>query len=359
MDKDKNIEEIREKIDRIDGEVLALLQQRVAEILKIGAIKKEDGKPIYDPAREKKILERLKKENKSRLSGEAIVSIFQEIFSSCRFLEFPLRIAYFGPEATFTHQAALKTFGSQAQYISQKVISSVFSCVEKGQADYGLVPVENSNEGVVNHTLDMFLDSDLKIVNEVLLPIRHHLLSHSSMKEIKEVYSHPQPLAQCQNWLEEHLTDVVLHETDSTTAAAKIVANKKDAAAIASEIASMLYAVPILERDIQDHSRNFTRFLVIGRHYAEKSGRDRTSVLFSIKDRVGALHDMLIPFRQNGLNLTKIESRPTKRRAWEYVFFVDFLGYREDAAVKTALAELEKLCLFLKILGSYPMADEP
>jgi len=273
---EKDIEKIRGKIDRIDGEVLSLLQQRVAEILKIGVIKKEDGKPIYDPAREKKILERLKNDNKSRLSEEAISAIFQEIFSSCRFLEFPLRIAYFGPEATFTYQAALKIFGSQAQYISQKTISSVFSCVETGQADYGLVPVENSNEGVVNHTLDMFLDSDLKIVNEVLLPI-------------------------C----------------------------------------------------------NFTRFLVIGRHYAEKSGRDRTSVLFSIKDRVGVLHDMLVPFRQNGLNLTKIESRLTKRRAWEYVFFIDFLGYREDAAVKTALSELEKLCLFLKILGSYPVTDEP
>lgn len=359
MDKGKSIEKIREQIDRIDGEILALLQQRAEEIIQIGEIKKENGRPVYDPARERKILERLKKENKSRLSGDAIAAIFQEVFSSCRFLEYPLRIAYFGPEATFTHQAALKTFGSQAQYIPQRVISSVFSCVEKGQADYGLVPVENSNEGVVSHTLDMFLDSDLNIVNEVMLPIRHHLLGHGSLKEVKEVYSHTQPLAQCQKWLEEHLTDVTLHETDSTVAAVKIVANRRNAAAVASEIASMLYTVPIIERDIQDHSRNFTRFLVIGRHFAEKSGKDRTSVLFSIKDRVGALHDMLIPFQKNGLNLTKIESRPTKRRAWEYVFFVDFLGYRDDPAAKAALAELEKMCLFLKILGSYPVADEP
>jgi len=356
---DKNIEQVRERIDRIDGQILKLLNQRVQETVTIGALKKEKGKAIYDPARERRILEKLKGESRGPLAEEAVNALFQEIFSVSRPLEYPLRIAHFGPEATFTHQAALKTFGTQAEYFSQKSIPSVFSFIEKRQADYGIVPVENSTEGIVNHTLDMFLDSDLKIVNEVMLPIRNHLLGFGSWKKVNEVYSHPQPLAQCQNWLEENLTDVTLHETESTAEAAKLVKKKKGrTAAIASEIAATLYGVPILIRDIQDNIRNYTRFLVIGTHFAERSGRDRTSVLFSIKDRVGALHDMLVPFRKEGLNLTKIESRPTKRRAWEYVFFVDFLGYKDEPAVQKALSELKDLCLFLKILGSYPIADE-
>ena len=355
---DKEIDAVRREIDGIDEKILSLLRERAEKIVNIGALKKEKGRVVYDPARERRILERLKSQNKGRLSEEDVSAIFQEIFSSCRFLEYPLRIAYLGPEATFTHQAALKTFGSRTQYIPQKSIASVFNCVEKNQADYGVVPVENSTEGVVSHTLDMFLDLDLKIVNEVLLPVRHHLLTYSTLKEIREVYSHPQALAQCQNWLEQNLSEVTLHETESTAEATKLVARKKKAAAIASEIASRLYNIPILVQDIQDHSRNYTRFLVVGNHFTEKSGRDRTSILFSIKDRVGALHDMLVPFRQHGVNLTKIESRPTKRRAWEYVFFVDFIGYRDDPPVQQALAELEKLCLFLKILGSYPVADE-
>ncbi len=355
---DKEIDILRREIDEIDENILSLLKERAKKIVSIGELKRKKGKVVYDPARERKILERLKKKEKGKLSEEAISAIFQEIFSSCRSLESPLRIAYLGPEATFTHQAALKTFGSQTQYIPQKSIAAVFSCVEKGQADYGVVPVENSTEGVVTHTLDMFLDSDLKIVNEVLLPIRHHLLSRFPLREIKEVYSHPQALAQCQNWLEDNLSQVTLHETESTAEATKIAAKKERAAAIASEIAATLYHLPIVVEEIQNHSRNYTRFLVIGNHFAERSGRDRTSILFSIKDRVGALHDMLVPFRQHNINLTKIESRPTKRRAWEYVFFVDFVGYKDDAPVHQALAELEKLCLFLKILGSYPVADE-
>ncbi|HNQ34707.1 MAG TPA: prephenate dehydratase [bacterium] len=356
---DKEIEKRRQAINKLDSQLLKLLSERAARIVEIGRLKKEKGLTFYDPARERRILERLKKENPGPLNSEAVGAIFMEVISSCRFLEYPTRIAYLGPEATFTHQAALKTFGSQALFLPQKSTSSVFSAVEKSGADYGVVPVENSTEGVVSHTLDMFMDSDLKIVNEVLLPVRHHLLGFGSLKEVREVYSHPQALGQCQRWLEENLVKVTLHETESTAEAARLVSNRKGAAALASEIAATLYGLPIMVRDVQDHSRNYTRFLVIGRHFSGRTGRDRTSILFSIKDRVGALHDMLLPFQGQGLNLTKIESRPTKRRAWEYVFFVDFLGYKDDPEVREALSELEKLCLFLRVLGSYPVADEP
>lgn len=354
----RKIEQLRREIDRLDDEILEKLLARAECTRQIGVAKSETGHPVYDPAREEAILGRLGEKAGRRLPACALRAIFGEIFSCCRSLEEPLRIAYLGPEATFTYQAALGTFGTAVGYLPCKSIGSVFNAVEKKQAAYGVVPVENSNEGMVNHTLDMFIESELHIVKEVMLPVRHHLLGAVPLEKIRRVYSHPQALAQCAKWLEENLPGVLLRETESTAAAVRRVARLANAAAIGPETAARLYGVPVLAGDIQDSSRNMTRFLVIGRHFARPSGRDRTSVLFSIRDRVGALHDMLIPFTSQGLNLTRIESRPTRKKAWEYVFFVDFIGFRDDPAVKKALAELEQMCLFLRVLGSYPVADD-
>lgn len=354
----RKIDEIRRSIDRIDLEILELLKQRAGETAEIGRVKKESGRTVYDPAREARVVERLLGKNRAVFPEKGLRAVFGEIFSACRALEEPLKIAYLGPEATFTHQAALRTFGAQSEYLARKGVALIFESVAKEQADYGLVPIENSNEGMVSHTLDMFLDSELRIVREVMFPVQHHLLGRCPFESVRHVYSHPQALAQCGRWLEENLAGVTVHEAESTAAAVRKVARLQNSAAIGSEIASLVYGVPVLRREIQDSSRNFTRFLVIGRHYAEKSGRDRTSILFSIRDRVGALHDMLLPFSNHGLNLTRIESRPTRRRAWEYVFFVDFMGYKDDPEAVAALSELENLCLFIKILGSYPAGDD-
>ena len=238
-----------------------------------------------------------------------------------------------------------------------KSIGQIFAKVEKKQADFGVVPIENSTEGVVSHTLDMFLDSDLKICAEIILEISHHLLGKGDLKGVRKVYSHPQALAQCRDWLEENLPTAGLLEVESTARAAQTTVREKDSAAIASDVAASLYGLKIMASHIEDRPSNYTRFLVIGRDYSEKSGQDKTSILFSIKDRVAALYDMLSPFKNHAINLTKIESRPTKRKAWEYVFFLDFMGHKDDESVKKALAELEEECFFLKILGSYPKGE--
>ncbi|MFA5859545.1 MAG: prephenate dehydratase, partial [Elusimicrobiota bacterium] len=269
--------------------------------------------------------------------------------------EKPMVIGYFGPETTFTHMAAYKTFGSTAKYLPLKTIRNVFEEVEKKRVDYGVVPIENSTEGVVNHTLDMFVDSNTKICAETFLGIAHYLLSRNTeIGEIKRVYSHQQPLAQCRNWLDSHIPGVELIETRSTAEAAFIATREHLSAAIASELAAKKYNLNVLAKNIEDLEENITRFLVIGQNITQPSGSDKTSVMLSIKDRVGALHDILLPFSKNKLNLTKIESRPSRKRVWEYVFFVDIEGHCDDSSVKKALKMLEKYCVFVKVLGSYP-----
>jgi len=353
-----NLRDVRQQIDQIDLGLLNLLNQRTSEVLKIGKIKRVGGASYYSPARERRILERLLAENKGPLPDDALTEIMQLIFQVSLSLEKKLKIVYFGPPATFTHLAAIRCFGRRVNLQPARSIGEIFRRVEKKQADYGVVPVENSTEGVVNHTLDMFLDSDLKIYTEVILEIAHYLLGKGKLEKIKRVYSHPQALAQCRTWLEENLPRVELKEVESTARAAQKAFREPNAAAVASEIAASLYHLPIIAQRIEDTSANYTRFLVVGREYAEKSRQDKTSILFSIKDKVGTLYDMLTPFRKYEINLTKIESRPTKKKPWEYVFFVDFIGHMEDEKVKMALTELEKQCLFLKILGSYPQGEK-
>jgi chorismate mutase/prephenate dehydratase len=353
-----DIEQLRGRIDEVDAGILDLLTRRAALVQQVGGVKMKTGLDFYIPHREKKIIARLQKKNKGILPPAAIESIYREILSACRSLESRLKISFFGPEATYTHQAALKNFGSTAEYLPVPTIADVFTEVEKYRADFGVVPIENSTEGVVNHTLDMFIESDLVICAEISMPIGHYLLSvPGTLKAITKVYSHLQPLAQCRKWLEANLPGVPLVETLSTSEAARRAVREPGAAAIASKAAGDLYGLETVARNIEDNRENFTRFLVVGRNYAGTSGMDKTSVMFSIKDKVGALHDMLMTFKQHKINLTKIESRPTKKRAWEYIFFIDFLGHVSEPRVQAGLKALARHCVFLKVLGSYPRAD--
>ncbi|MBL7081676.1 MAG: prephenate dehydratase [Candidatus Omnitrophica bacterium] len=350
-----SLEELRRKIDQLDTRIINLLNQRVGIALAIAQTKKSQGSARYSPDREKQILEHLLRINPGPLSSAAIEAIYREIMSSSLGQDKPVVIVYLGPQASFTHQAALKQFGSQVEYCSSNSITDVFGEVEKGSADYGVVPIENSIEGVITHTLDMFVDSDLKICAQIVLEISHNLLAHCPMSRIKRIYSNPQVFAQCRSWLEKNLANVEKIEVSSTTRAAQLVKKIRDGACIASLLAGKIYKLKVIAQGIEDSPHNITRFLVISKYEMNPTGSDRTSILFSIKDKIGALHDMLIPFKKYHINLTRIESRPSKKRAWDYYFFVDLAGHYKDKKVKKALGELEGKCKFLKILGSCPV----
>jgi chorismate mutase/prephenate dehydratase len=347
----------RKAIDRLDEEIVGLLNERTRHVLEIGAIKLKAGEEIYAPHRESAVLGRICKANSGPLPNESLRSIYREIMSSALALEKTMVIAYLGPEATFTHQAAIQRFGSSLHYSSQKTIADVFTDVSKNRADYGVVPVENSTEGVVTHTLDMFVDSDLKVVAQIVMPIQHCLLSRAGRDAIRKLYIHPQTLAQCRVWLHRNFPQAEIIETSSNARSAELAAKDKHAGAIAGTLAAQKYKLPVIESDIQDSSANATRFLVLGRRCPPPSGRDRTSIMFSIADKVGALHHALAPFRRFKLNMTKIESRPSKRKAWEYFFFVDCDGHQEDRKVAKALELLGQHCSFVKVLGSYPNTE--
>ncbi len=350
-----SIESLRKKIDALDKKIVALLNDRAKISLLIGQEKMRSKKGIYSPGREKQVLKHIASLNQGPVSLEALDAIYREIMSSSLSLERIKDVAYLGTQGSFTHAAALKKFGSQVNYQSCNTILEVFQKVERDECDYGIVPIENSTEGAVTHTLDMFVDSDLKICAQILCPISHNLLSKARLDKIKKIYSNPQVFGQCRNWLLEHLPKAGQISVSSTTQAARTAVHEKGSAAIASVLAAEVYKLPVLRRNIQDIANNTTRFLVIGTQEAQPTGHDRTSILFSIKDKVGALHAMITPFYQNKINLTKIESRPSKRRAWDYYFFVDFEGHRLDRNAKRALAKLEDMCKYLKILGSYPV----
>lgn len=349
--------EHRKAIDQLDEQIVGLLNARTQHVLAIGEIKLKAGEEIYAPHRELAVLQRICKLNQGPIADDSLRAIYREVMSSALSLEKSMVIAYLGPEATFTHQAAICRFGASLQYAAQKTIADVFSEVARNRADYGVVPVENSTEGVVTHTLDMFADSELKIVAQIILPIRHCLLSHARRDKIKKLYVHPQSLAQCRAWLHRHLPNVEIIESSSNARSAELAAGDRRAAAVAGTLAAEKYQIPILEESIQDSSDNATRFVVIGRKGPPPTGRDRTSVMFSITDKVGALHNALAPFRRYKLNMTKIESRPSKRKAWEYFFFLDIDGHQQDAKVARAINLLRDHCNFLKVLGSYPNAE--
>ena len=351
------IPEHRKAIDKLDAHIVKLLNERTKHVLAIGEIKLKAGEEIYAPHRERAVLQRIFRKNQGPMTNDSLRAIYREIMSSALSLEKSMTVAYLGPEATFTHQAAIRRFGSSLRYSSQKTIPDVFSEVSKYRADYGVVPIENSTEGVVTHTLDMFVDSDLKVVSQIVLRIQHCLISNSPRSKIKKLYSHPQSLGQCRGWVQAHLPRVEIIETSSNARSAEFAAKEKHSAAIAGVLAAEKYGVRILEQDIQDNAANATRFLVLGRQCSPPTGNDRTSVMFSIADRVGALYQSLAPFRRYRINMTKIESRPSKRKAWEYFFFVDCDGHMNDRKVAKALGMLAEHCSYVKVLGSYPNAE--
>jgi chorismate mutase / prephenate dehydratase len=352
------LSDIRKKIDNIDDSILKNLNQRAEYAKLIGKLKSENNFSIHDAKREQEIVDRLTKSNKGPLTKEQIKNIFTEVFSACISLQRNLKVVYLGPEATYCHIAAKKYFGKSYSYIPCRTITDIFSEVEKSNVDFGVVPIENSTEGIVTYTLDLFTDSDLKIYGEIFLDINHNLMSkYKKLSDIKKVYTHVQVLGQCRNWLEKNLPNAELIETDSTTLAAQRAAKESGTAAISSDLAAEKYKLNILASNIQDLSTNKTRFFVISKKMSSKVENSKTSVLFSVKDRPGALFDMLTPFKESNINLTKIESRPTKKRAWEYIFYIDFLGHSDDKNIVTALNKLEQQSLFLKILGSYPVGE--
>lgn len=352
------IKRLREEIDRIDDRILNLLNRRAQLAIKIGKLKKKSMLQTYAPERERAIIERLIEKNEGPFPNNALKLIYREIFSVSRSLEEPLKIACLGPLATFTHLAAVKHFGTSALYIPEESIKAVFEAVSRDRSHFGVVPIENSTEGVVSYTLDMFMDFDLYISEEIMLEINHNLLSISGDRtKIKRIYSHPQATAQCRRWLEKNMPGIEIIEATSTARAAELASKDPDGAAIAGDLAAQYYNLEYIERYIEDFKDNYTRFLVIAKTTVPKTGKDKTSIMLSLKDRPGALHDLLTPFKKEKINLTKIESRPSKTKAWQYIFFIDLEGHIEDPKVKKALERVKEICLDFKFLGSYPRHD--
>lgn len=354
------LDRLRARIDAINLKLVGLLNQRAKVAQAIGHLKQAGGAAIYQPARERAVLDKVSALNRGPLTGEHLRRIFVEIISACTALEHPLRVAYLGPEYTYSHEAARMRFGASAEFAAQASIAAVFAALDTARADFGVVPVENSSEGSVTLTLDLLIDTPLVIIGEVLLPIRHALMSREGdAAAIRAIYSHQQSLGQCRNYLAANFPHCRLEAAASNTAAAQRAAAEDGAAAIASEAAAAPYGLRVVARNIQDSAQNTTRFLVIGRNPAGRSGADKTTALFAVRDQVGALNQALNIFARNRINISKIESRPLRSRPWEYLFFVDLHGHRDDPGLRRALVALERKALFLKVLGSYPEGRQP
>lgn len=368
----RNLDQVRADIDAIDQEIQALLNrraqcaQRVADI-KLEQVRAEGGEGhesgeaevvYYRPEREAQVLQRIIDRNPGPLAGETVAHIFREVMSACLALEKPLQVAYLGPEGTFTQAAAIKHFGHAAIPVSQNTIDAVFSRVESGECNYGVVPVENSTEGMVSHTLDNFMDSPLKISGEVEMPIVHHLLAAPGTEEggITRICAHQQALAQCRNWLELHWPKVEREAVSSNGEAARVAAATQGVAAVAGDMAAELYGLEKLAEHIEDYPDNTTRFLVVGREDVPPSGRDKTSIIVSSRNKPGALFSLLDPFRRAGVSLTRIDTRPSRTEKWAYVFFIEFEGHLQDENIRAIVSELEEQSILLKPLGSYPRA---
>lgn len=354
-----DIVDLRTQIDAIDNELLALLNRRADLALEIGRLKKESGREIYSPDREEQLLQSLIERSQGRVAPESIRAIYREIMSASLSLEKQIAIAFLGPAATWTHQAARVKFGASVSYSPHANIADVFNDVARGRAEYGVVPIENSTDGAISHTLDMFMESDLKICAQVLLKIENNLLARIPREQIKKLYSHPQVFGQCRDWLRKEMHGVELVEVTSTTRAAQRAVEDPEAGALAGKMAAEVYQLSILAASVDDRPDNATRFLVIGRQACPPTGNDRTSVMFCLQDKPGALFAALRPFDHWKISLRKIESRPSRRKAWEYFMFADLEGHQDDEPLLAALNELREHCSILKILGSYPRVDEP
>jgi chorismate mutase/prephenate dehydratase len=367
MADERDLEQVRVDIDAIDQEIQSLINrragcaQRVADIKLAEALARgESGADVvyYRPEREAQVLQRIISRNPGPLDGESVAHIFREIMSACLALEKPLQIAYLGPEGTFTQAAAIKHFGHAGISVPQGTIELVFAQVESGECNYGVVPVENSTEGMVSHTLDSFVDSNLKISGEVELRIGHHLLAAggASAEGIQRICAHQQALAQCRNWLDTNWPNVEREAVSSNGEAARRASQDPTAAAVAGDMAAELYGLDKLASHIEDYADNTTRFLIIGREEVPASGRDKTSLIVSSRNRPGALFKLLEPFHTEGVSLTRIDSRPSRSEKWAYVFFIEFEGHLQDENIRRIVSQLEEQSIMLKTLGSYPRA---
>jgi chorismate mutase/prephenate dehydratase len=355
------LEQYRERIDQIDRELVKLLNERAQVVIEIGKLKNKTGRQVYAPDREKEVFEKIKSVNQGPLPDRTLTAVWRELMSGSFALERPLRIAYLGPQGSFSHNAAILKFGQSVDYEPLTDIRSIFAEVSKGHCDLGLVPVENTTGGGVIETLDAFIDSDVKICAEVLMAIHHNLMANPEtpgLEAIEKIYSKPEVFAQCRNWLTATFKEAKTIPVASTAKAAQIAAEEKGAAAIGSAIAAELYGLKIVCENIEDITNNITRFLTVSKDDCRRTGEDKTAILFSTAHKAGALADVLDVFKQYQINLTNIESRPSKKRQWEYYFFMDFLGHRTDDNVIKGLDEARKHCLQLSILGSFPRATE-
>jgi len=356
MSAEDPLSSVRARIDALDQDLLRLISERAACAKVVADIKTANGDTqFYRPEREAAILRRIKERNPGPLGGEEVARLFREIMSACLALEQTLAVAFLGPEGTFTQAAALKHFGHSVRTVPLGDISDIFREVEAGTCQFGVVPVENSTEGVISHTLDMFLNSPLRIAGEVALRIHHHLMSpEARLADVRIVFSHQQSLAQCRGWLDRYLPNAERVAVGSNAEAARMASAEAGASAVAGEAAAEIYGLDILESRIEDEPGNTTRFLVVAKEDSPASGVDKTSLLLSCRNESGGLHRLLSPLAEHRISMTRIESRPSKRGIWDYVFFVDILGHRDDAIVARALDNLKNEALLFKILGSYP-----
>ena len=350
-----SLPEWRKEIDRIDAQVLELLNRRAELAQQIGHAKASTRSHYFTPEREHSVFKRLTTLNKGPLEANSVRAIYKEVISACRALEKPLTVAFLGPEGTFSHLASIAKFGTSSEFAPQTSISEVFAQVERSACDYGIVPVENSWAGVVPETLDTFMNSNLRVVSEIYQPILHNLLTRcETLEQVKRLYTHFQPLAQCRQWLRTHLPHVEEIEASSTSKAAELASQDAESAAIATTLAAEKYDLPILCEHIEDNSGNRTRFLILGYNEPEPTGKDKTSLMFAVPNRAGELVHALNAFEKYDVNLTMIESRPSKTAAWQYVFYIDAQGHTKDVPVTKALNLLKEHALFVRVLGSYP-----
>jgi chorismate mutase/prephenate dehydratase len=360
---DDALAKLRDQIDAIDDKLLELFNQRARCAVEVAEVKRshnqdDDGINFFRPDREAQVIQRIKRLNQGPLSDEEVGRLIREVMSACLALEQPLKVAYLGPEGTFTQSAALKHFGHSVSTVPMSSIPDVFNSVEAGHADYGLVPVENSTEGVISHTLDMFIDSSLKVCGEVEIRIHHHLANKTQdMSKVKRIYSHQQSFAQCRRWLDQNCPGIERIPVSSNAEAARLAAEETDAAAICGLSAVEIFGLKICYENIEDLSDNTTRFVIIGNHDVDPSGKDKTSLLISTRNEPGALLRLLQPLADNDISMNKIESRPAQGHKWAYVFFIDIDGHQQDADVTRALEALRQQASLFKILGSYPKAS--
>ena len=352
-----SLDELRRQIDEADRRIIEALRARAEAAEGIGKEKAQNGKPAFAPDREADVFRRLQSADAGPLTREALTAIFTEIISACLALEHPLRVAYLGPQYTFSHQAVLARFGHAVQPVPQPTIAEAINAAAKGQADLAMVPVENSSQGPIGETLDSLVETHLPVVGEYSLPVRHHLVGvGTDLADIQVIYSHPQPLAQCRHWLATNVPLADLVPASSTAGAAEQAAAQPGSAAIAPEPAGKANGLNVLAGNIQDDADNRTRFWVVGGDAPHPTGQDKTSLVLTTPHRAGALHEALRPFREHDLNMTMIQSRPARSRGWEYMFFVDLQGHADDPSVQPALVALRELCPMLVVLGSYPEA---